>query len=240
MVYVRKYSKKQVVAKLKRTAKRNPLRSKKSLVKLIKNVSLKQCETKYTTGSGQNQQLYHNGGTSPQYLRIGNLLATDQGSNQEQRIGDSVRAKGVAVYLWLSNKLDRPNVMYRIIIFSGPRDQVNVLSPNNFFEGHTTHKMLDMVNTDKYKIIRSKIIQPFAGDYSLESGATNKEHSRLVKFYIPLKNRLVKYGNDNEVVPTNNRDCLSVAIIAYDAFATAETDNIASYSHLTKFYYKDP
>lgn len=240
MVYVKKYSKKQVIRRLKQTAKRSPFRSKKSLVKLIKNVSLKQCETKYTTNTGQDLQLYHNGGTAPQYVRIYNLLNCDQGQTQEQRVGDAVRAKGLAIYLWISNKLDRPNVMYRIIVYSGPRDQASIASPNNFFEGHTAHKMLDMVNTDKYKIIRSRIIQPFSGDYSLESGATNKEHSKLIKFYIPLKNRLIKYGNDNEVLPSLDRNCLSVAIIAYDAYSTSTLDNIASFAYLTKFYFKDP
>lgn len=220
--------------------KRGRPTTKKGLVKLIKNVSLSTVETKYYILAGQNQQLQHNGGLGPSYNRIYNLLGSSQGTGQENRVGDECIAKGLAIRIWLSNKLDRPNVMYRIIVYSGPRDQASIASPNNFFEAHTTQKMLDMVNTDKYTVIRSKIIQPFAGDYSLESGATNKEHSKLIKFYIPLNNRKVLYGNDNEDLPTENKNCISVAIIAYDAYATAETDTIASYSYLTKFYFKDP
>lgn len=220
--------------------KRGRPTTKKGLVKLIKNVSLSTVETKYFVLSGQDLQLQHNGGAGPSYNRITNLLGSSQGTAQENRVGDEVIAKGLSIRLWLSNKLDRPNVMYRIIVYSGPRDQAAIASPNNFFEAHTTQKMLDMINTDKYKVIRSKIIQPFAGDYSLESGATNKEHSKLVKFYIPLNNRKVLYGNDNEDLPTDNKNCISVAIIAYDAYGSLTSDTIASFAYLTKFYFKDP
>lgn len=224
----------------KRTTKKGGVLRGKGLVRLIKNVSLRQSETKFQTLSGENLQLQHNGGTGPTYVRIFNLLATNQGQTQETRLGDKVIAKGLSIRLWLSNKLDRPNVMYRIIVFSGPRDQISIASPNNFFEAHIGNKMIDMVNTDKYKIIKQRIIRPFAGDYSLESSATNKEHSTYLAMYIPLKNRQVSYGNDNEDLPTFTRDCISVAILAYDAYGTLTTDTIASFSYLTKFYFKDP
>lgn len=210
------------------------------LVRMIKSVSLRNAETKYAVTTGENQQLYHNGGSTPVYVNVTNLLATSQGTSQTTRVGDCVFGRFLTLKLWLSNKLDRPNVMYRIMLVAMPADQYAAGAPTGYFRGENANKIIDSLNTDRYKIVASRLIQPFGGDYSLESGSTNKEHSRYIKMTIPLKNRQIYYTTDGGTLPVAQRNILSLSIIAYDAFGSLLADNIASYTYVAKFYFKDP
>lgn len=229
----------------KRTAKRTrkaPARSRmnsKLMLRMARSAVLRTCETKYISSGVENNQLFHNGGAGPTYVWFTNMLATAQGSQQFNRVGDEVWPKGLSVRLWLSNKLDRPNVMYRIMVISVPPDQLTATNPSGLFAGAIGNKMLDYVNTDRYTVKYSKLIQPFSGDYSLETGAANKEHSKMVKFYLPLKGKLA-YTVDNGALPRYQKHILSLVVIAYDAYGSIATDNIASFSYLARFYFKDP
>lgn len=220
--------------------KRRSYRGKSRLAKLIKNVSLRNTETKYAIGSSENVQLYHAGGTGPTYMFRTNMLATSQGNTQQTRLGDMVYGRYLSVKMWLSNKADRPNVMYRIMLVAMPADQVSAGSPTGFLRGETTNPMMDSVNTDTYKVIYQKLIQPFSGDYSIESGATTREHSKYIKMVVPLKNRPIQYRTDGGTIPLAQKSCISLFVCAYDAYGTLTTDNIASFSVVYKFYFKDP
>lgn len=231
------YKRKQPRKFVKKSAKKY---SSKSLVSLIKKVTLKQSETKYNSGSIENTQLFHNGGVGPTYVFLTNMLTTAQGQNQSQRLGDEVIAKGLSIKLWLSNKLDRPNVMYRIILLAVPPQEAVSTNPSGLFKGSIGNKIVDYIDTDKYKVIKNIMIKPFAGDYSLESGATNKEHSTYRKIWIPLKNRKIVYSADNGAVAKYQNNILSLAVIAYDSYGSITTDNIASFACVYRFYFKDP
>jgi len=103
-----KYRKKTV----KKRVTRKPYKknNKKSLVQLIKKVSLKQSETKHTVYLQENIQLNHNSNAV-----IGSVLATTQSvsdlsnstNNTACRIGDQVKAVGVSFKFWFANKLDK-------------------------------------------------------------------------------------------------------------------------------------
>lgn len=216
-------------------------RSKNKFARMVRAASLRNTETKYTVNAQADRQLYHNIGESAAggYTYLNNLLSTTVGNTQTTRIGDAVFGRYLKLKLWLSQKLDRPNVMYRIAILSVPPDQLTA-NPSGLFRGEITNKMIDSFNTDRYKVLWHKIIQPRPGDYSLESGATNKERSLYVPITISLKNREVRYSTDSGSVPTLQKNCLSLCLIAYDAQGTLTTDNIASFSVLSKFYFKDP
>lgn len=209
--------------------------------RMVRGAVLRNTETKFAVTSHENRQLYHNigEGASGGFTWLNNLLVTSVGTTQTSRIGDAVYGRYLKMKLWISNKLDRPNVMYRIAILSVPPDQLTS-NPSGLFRGEHGNKMIDSFNTDRYKVIWHKLIQPKAGDYSLETGATNKERSLYVPITISLKNREIRYSTDSGTVPSLQRNCLSLCLIAYDAFATLTTDNIASFSVLSKFYFKDP
>lgn len=222
----------------KRRYVRKPMQ--KAMVRIAKRVMLKKCETKYTTQPGVNAQLYHNGGSPAVYIYSGNLLNTTQGITQNNRIGDSILPVGCTIKLWLSNKLDRPNVMYRVMVLAVPPDKLGLTAPSDLFQGVLVNKMMDYVNTDMYNIVYHRIINPKAGDYSLESGATNKERSTYVTFKVPMPKGVLQFQTNNSVIPKYQKHCLVLSVIAYDAEGTLTSDNIASFTHCTRFYFKDP
>lgn len=221
------------------TATRRSKFNSKLMLRVARTAVLRTAETKFVGQSLENVQLFHNGGAAPQYVWLTNLCTTSVGSSQATRVGDDVWGVGVSIRLWLSNKLDRPNVMYRVFVIAVPADQQAAGNPANLFKGSSGNKMLDFIDTDRYKVRYHKLIQPASGDYSLESGATNRERSRMLKIWIPTKGR-IKYATDNGLLPTYQKYILSLGIIAYDAFGSILTDNIASFAGVTRFYFKDP
>lgn len=229
-----------------RAAKRGPYRKSRTyrgrgrLAKMVKNITLRNAETKYAWAAGENEQLYHNGGTGPTYVIRTNLLGVSQGNTQQTRVGDSVIGQLLSLKLWLTNKSDRPNVMYRCMLVAMPADQYAAASPTGFFRGEVANKMIDSINSDRYKILAHKLVVPKAGDYSLESGASNKERSTYVKMLVRLNGRQIKYITDGGVIPAYQRNLISLVVIPYDAYGTLTTDNIASMAWSYKFYFKDP
>jgi len=228
-----------VKTRSRRGLRRRPKMNSKIMIKLARNAVLKTCETKYVTLAAENINLYHNGGATAAYVIAGNLLGTTQTNTQNGRLGDEVWPRGLAIKLWLSNKDTRPNVMYRVMVVATPPDQVASTSPANLFQAVLGNKMLDYVNTDKYQIKYEKLVQPFSGDYSLESGSTLKEHSKAMKIWIPFKGKLT-YALDAGSIPKYQRHCLSLCVIPYDAYGSIATDNIASVAYTARFYFKDP
>lgn len=210
----------------------------KVMLAMARGAVLRAAETKYITTTTENAQLTHNGGVGPVYVALTNMLGTAQGTTQNTRLGDEVWPKGLSIKIWLSNKLDRPNVMYRVIVFTAPPDQITSLSPAGLFQNVIANKMIDYFNTDRYSIKYERMIQPFSGDYSLESGATNKEHSKSLKIWIPLTGKLT-YTTDTGNIPKYQKHILQLAIVAYDAFGTLLTDVIASHTTVARFYFKD-
>ncbi len=91
----------------------------KSVRKIAKKAVMGSAETKTVGKQTENVQLFHN-----KALYVQNLLATTQGiqdpndlTSNAARIGDSIRLTNANIKFWLSNKDDRPNVMYRLILF---------------------------------------------------------------------------------------------------------------------------
>lgn len=214
----------------------------KNLEQMMKKVALKQCETKKSNETNENQQLYHN---ITRYH--GNLFWTTTGSgnpdgfdeDSRNRVGDSILARGCKFRFWLSNKIDRPNVMYRVFIYLYNTEFVSV-SDTDFWrgtdgQGATMNRMIDMPNTNRIKLLKSYLVRSKSNFSIPENG---HEHSHLLDTYIPLGDRKIKYRVDNEATPQTWD--LGFAVVCYDAYGTLITDNIASYAYSTTFYYKDP
>ena len=136
-------------------------RPTKSLVKLIKRVSLKTAETKCTHWIYENLNLNHNVPTLS-----GGHLATTQSVSEDNtgtgaviacRIGDKVFARGISYKFWIANKLDRPNVMYKIVFFryqSGYTLGVN----DPYCSQGTSNYMIRDLDVEKFKILKVKKI----------------------------------------------------------------------------------
>lgn len=223
-----------------RKTKKGSIRTKtKSLIKLINKISLNKAETKNTHIIQEDQQLYHN----QQDIKKGLLNTTasvndGQGgtANTAVRIGDEICAKGLSIKMWFANKLDRPNIMYKVVFFYYQSDS-NVF--DIFYSQGSTNLMLRDLNTEKYTIITAKTFNLQVGESSAISGGSfvGREAHRLLKFWIPLKNKKIKYHDTTDVPKFRN---IGFMVCAYDSFGTLITDNIASYSYNYKLYFKDP
>jgi len=225
--------------------------STKSLNSQIKRVSINTSETKRSSQyTADAQKLFHN-----KAYYAGQLLATTQGTQDPQglaeaeknRIGDEVYAKGLQVKMFIANAAKRPNVNYRVVLFSYNTQYVEAgggLTDAIFWSGlngagGNMNRMLDKPNTDRIKVHKSIILKPsHEANYSTASDNTFFEKTRTVNMYLPFKNRKIKYNEDNSPFPLY-RD-LGVMVIAYDTTSSLETDLIANFQWVSTFYYKDP
>lgn len=228
---------------------------KKPLVQMMKSVALKECETKKSSQyTITEQQLFHN-----LSYYAGNLQSTTQGTADPEgtvettrnRIGDEVVARGLQIKFFLLNKADRPNVMYRIVLFR--YNVVEGLPPTSLSDtyfwagvdgnGSNMNRLLDRPNSDRIKVLQEHWIHPEKqANYSIQTagpvpvGPFSKGMYR--KFWIPLNNRKVKYRGDNS--PYCQFTDVGLMVLAYDAISTAQTDILCDIQWQSTFYYKDP
>jgi hypothetical protein len=220
---------------INRGTNRNPGLSKtqaKTVRKIAKRTAMSLAETKTVGKQTENVQLFHN-----KALYLQNLLALEQGtkdpndlSNAQARIGDSVRLTNCNIKFWLSNKLDRPNCMYRLAMFW--YDTTVVLSDAVVYFTQS-NKMLDRYNNEQISIIDQKYI--FSGPMYL-NGTEKFEHSQLCTLKGNWKGRKVQY-DEGGVLP--KKRSIGVVLVCYDAYGTLQTDNIASCAYNYNFNFKD-
>lgn len=232
----------------KRFPRRKPAIKMNTLSKMIKNVQLKQCETKRSSQYTDDPViLFHNGTYYTQFL-----LATNQGTQnpngldqaEGNRVGDEVIAKGLQLKWLLSNASDRPNVSYKIIVFEYS-SKVQTMNDGEFWSGtdgvgSNMTRLLDRPNTDKIKVLKVIHSTPTReAQYSVQATSTGPwEKSHYHTCYIPMKNRKIQYNQDGG---SNTRfRNIGFAVLAYDTFSTLQTDRLAKMQWASTFYYKDP
>lgn len=209
----------------------------KTMRKIARQESLRLSETKAVGDVDENQELFHN---LPDYytnmLNITQGVKDPQGNMNEARVGDEIYLKRIQVKFWLSNKADRPNCMYRIILFwYNSNDTVN----NNLVFKTAGNKMLDIINTEQISVIGQKYIKSGAsystGVSSVDGSA--KEHSYLFSMGKSYKAHKIIYDENS---PHPKKRNIGFAVVAYDAFGTLQSDQIASYAFRYQVFYKDP
>jgi hypothetical protein len=205
----------------------------RTVKKIAKNVAMSIHEKKVFGFQEENVQLFHN---KPLYVQ--SLLSNKQGladandlSTRNVRDGDSFYLRNVNVRFWLSNKLDRPNCMYKLYLFwyeSG----VTLTDAIVYFT--QTNKMLDRINNEKITLLDTKTI--FSGPMYL-NGTEKFEHSYLATLNKSWKSHKITY-NEGGASP-KKRD-IGVCVAVYDAYGTLQTDNIASIAYNGKITFQDP
>lgn len=212
---------------------------------VIKSTALKNIETKRSTRHLENQNLNHN-----VTYYIDNLLRTEEGTSNpsgsslvNNRVGNQVLGRGIGVKLWISNKTDRPNVMYKIFVFRHPtRIIASGMNDTIFWQGidgtgGTMNRMIDHVAGNRVTLLKTITIEPNK-EANYSQNPEKFEKSRLVDFYVPLKNKKIWYNMDNSMTPSFSD--VAMAIVAYDAYGTLQTDIVASFAYNIRFYFKDP
>jgi len=190
-------------------------------------------ETKTVGKSQENIQLFHN-----KALYTGALLATSQGvsdpDNQQgnaARIGDEILLRNCNVRFWLSNKLDRPNVMYKLFLFWYTEGQTLSDTLCFFTQGN---KMLDRINNENISVIDQKTV--FSKNMYL-NGTEKFEHSQLCTLNANWKGKKIIYDQGGSTPRKRN---LGYCVVCYDAYGTLQTDNIASLAVDYAVRFQDP
>lgn len=189
----------------------------------------------------QNVNINHNTG----YIYT-NLLRTSQGitdtdtgaSSFSNRLGDEVLGRGISIKLWIANKLDRPNVMYRMGIFKYQSNSIPTLA--SLFVGANPNRIMDKMDNEFITIVYQKVFNLQVG-YSAYATATagdtdGREAHIYKKLWLPLKNKKIVYNNGGI---TPKFIDYGFFIVPYDSYGTLTTDNILSFSYEQEFYFKD-
>lgn len=226
----------------------------------VKRAILKTVETKYLSIGTENTQLYHDVGNfaGPTTNQGATLFDpwqfVNQGTTYKTRVGDQLIPRGISIKFWMANKLDRPNVIYRILVVVLPRtigttvpayNNVDLFKATDVGTNNTT--IIADVDKEKVKkVLYDKLVRNEAG-YSAASTGTEaapganmkgKEKHCVKKLWIKGKNqRMIKYTNGTN---QHQNNYLAVYVIPYDSYGTLQTDNIASLAYFAKLYWKDP
>lgn len=210
-----------------------------TLSKTIKRISLKQAETKMSNQKEVSQDLYHN---LTHYYP--NLLATGQGvtdpvgtsQDSRNRIGSDVKAVGIRIKNQIVSAVGRPNCNYLIYVF-WYQSRVT-LTDTNFWSGPsgsgaTNNRFLDHPRPGNFRIIKKMIVQ----NLNNYANVDDKVHTAYRETYFPLKLRNIHYDQDSELPQPWT---LGMAVTAFDANNTGQTDILAYSNFASTFYFKDP
>lgn len=209
----------------------------KAVTKIAKKVAMAIPEKKVFGWIDENRQLLHN---KTDYL--GNFLSCKQGvadpnniqgsSNRLVRLGDEFYLKNVNIRLWLSNKDDRPNVMYKAYLFW--YDSTATLNDATCYFTQQ-NKMLDRINNESISIIDSQTI--FSKSSYSGNAALLREHSYLCTLNGSWKSKKITYDEGGDIP---KKRTIGLMVVAVDSFGTLQTDNIASYAYNAKITIIDP
>ncbi len=224
----------------KRKSKRTTLTKaqRKEIKAIANNVAHAMPERKRFGFQAENIQLFHN---KPDYDAA--WLSCKQGTADPEnlatrlaRVGDEIYLQNVNIRLWLSNKNDRPNVMYKATLFWY---DATVSLSDTYVYFTQTNKMLDRINTENVGIIDQKTL--FSGSSYTTGVASDpgsaKEHSYLMTLNGSWKNKKITYDEGGSV--PRFRD-IGLCVVCYDAYGTLQTDNIATYAYNGMVTLTDP
>ncbi len=208
----------------------------KAVRKIAKKEAMKLPERKVFGFIDENRQLLHNKTDYlPNYLECKQGTAdpnnVQSSSNRLVRIGDEYYLREINIRFWLSNKQDRPNCIYKVFMFWYD-SEATLNDATCWFTNQ--NKMLDRINNEQISIIDSQTI--FSGP-SYASAGNPREHSYLCTLKGKWKSKKIMY-DEGGTMP--KKRTIGTMVVAYDAYGTLQTDNIASYAYNCKVVIQDP
>lgn len=170
-----------------------------------------------------NYQLYHN-----QPVAMGNVLnLLDQitvGNSSVTRVGNRIFIKRLRARMVFNNKVDRPNVSYRVVVTAAPTNTNTDSYGELMYGGNITS-----VHVPSNSLLLYDSVFPLNQGSGMENNVTpNKERSFNHAIDVPINRSVVYNTNDGKATT-----CLTVWFICFDAYATLGSDNIASVASLT-------
>lgn len=212
---------------------------RRRLTKLIKRVVMKKTEPKCKRANFGKGEMYHNAfysavGPSGYVAKMNDsAIMPLQGAGDNQRIGDQINFTGYKLKILMGQKGDRPNVSFRWFVLKVPKG--SSITYADWFIATTGNILLDDPNPDFVKTLASGLWRPNEAGLSATG---NDEYTFAKRLWIPYK-KVVKFGPADGAT-THNDDDVYLVIMAYDAFGTAVTDNIAYAQVGIELHYRDP
>lgn len=212
--------------------------AKKAAVRTAVRTIMKIAETKFFS-TDFDFPLHHNWGcanASGACVAYGNLLRTNKGDDQNERVGDSIYSTYLRIRLWVENRTTfTGQIHFRVMIVAMPIDQANTNSPADFWRAWgpsvTSNRMIADVNTDRYKIIKSKRVLINAHQDANLSG-------REIDIKMPIRKKIQYSTDTNQAFPKYQAHTWSLVVIPYGPGA-AEGQHIGNMKMCMLHTFKD-
>lgn len=164
-----------------------------------------------------NQALYHN--LPAQLGNVANLFdGIALGAGVSNRIGNSIFVRSMVIRLVLNRKPDRPNVSYRVIVVAtAPGTGVDTYG--EIFIGNA---FTAPVYPAAAMVLHDSSFPRDQGTVMTQNVTPDKERSNLFDTFIDI-GKTLPYSSDGTALTV-----VRCYVIAYDAFGTLTTDNIAT------------
>ena len=146
----------------------------------------------------------------------------------------------------MANKLDRPNVLYRVIVavlpktYNGVTVTAGSIDIGRTFQTGTNGNYLTMpIDVEKgIKVLYDKVFRNELGISTVPLGLTGGKECHIFKKLWIKRKRSSKIQWEPVGTEITNKP-LAVYVIPYDSFGTLTTDNISSVAWTATLYYKD-
>jgi len=236
MAFKRKFSKRPA----KRTRRAKRATTTRRMTALIRRTVLRVAEPKYRTLTQGKVEIYHNcfhsvSGINTGFLSLLNQAGAcpPQGVGDTQRVGDQINISRFDIKMLIGQKADRPNVTFRYLVLSVPKG--SAINYATWFDQQTGNVLLDDPNVDFVKVIKQGIWRPNEAGLG---GTGGDEYTFVKRLSIRYKKNL-KFG-PVDAASTHNDNDLYLSIMAYDAFGSLISDNIAYIQCASTMHFKDP
>lgn len=235
------YYKKKGAKKTRKTQKKNPApKSKPSLVKLIKNVTLKQSETKYVSKSISVINFYHDTFKGINLWDASNTqIFPAQGTSDGHRNGDEIYLTGIMIRAVFVVPFDRRNMRLRMWFVPHNPVQGDPTVQANFQHNITGNIFLDPIQTDRYKGVK------YLGTYrclsSDQTTTAGSDKTILFKRWLPINRKITFQQDNSQAVVSGLKERGYIICTQYDTTTTLTTDVlITSMEMAATLYFKDP
>nr|WPR18748.1 MAG: capsid protein [Skomarfal virus 48] len=198
----------------------------------VKRVIMRVAEPKIVRHSTDKVNLYHNSFSYALHLNDVNGMPT-QGTGDNMRVGDEINVTRYRVRALIGQQADRPNVTFRWFFIEAPKGLSATYA--NFFIATTNNVMLDDPNEDAVRVLKRGQMRPNQAGLLPVGG---DEYTFTKEWSLNYK-RKYKFGPAQATTAHNQREVYFI-IMAYDAYGTLVTDNIAYIQSLKETHYRDP
>lgn len=213
----------------------------KNLIKLIKGVQLKDCETCYRTRKFDAITVNHNVIKGYELWipadDFTNGMWPTQGNTDGNRKGDEILCQGIKLRGILSVPYDRRATVLKMYFVQYNSSQGDPAQFTELFHNVLGSVMTDPIQRDRWPGIK------LLGTYRLTArdlSTTSQRNTIIINKWIPMKKK-VTFINDGSNIAANVKEYGRILFMAYDAVGTLQTDTLIDNGQMTAtLYYKDP